>query len=278
LQRRRGFTLLEIIVATFLFSLLMTMLFEFLVPTMRASVRVSNRVSLQDAGMVVLTRMVADIESTADGGIGFFTSATHAGYLPGPGMTFREPYTLAVGINPIYRVNGVNSNAYQAWTQKIVVYVYRPGPAGNPQAGALYRKECPPGDSPWTYMAPVNFPFNPNAPSQAWGGVSPYTPTQATTTLEELARPPGSGSQPAWTETLIATNVTQFSCYTMDPSGVPQQLRPTDGGPGNDFNALTDPVYIHLQLQNTDTSTGSTAPQVYEVTRAVSKRNRNQTP
>jgi len=105
-----------VLVAGALGIMLMTLLFNFLVPTMRASVRGATRVELQQMAVIALNKMAADVQNTAPAGLSLNTTAP-----------------VSVGIVRILTVMG---DGRQVWEQKMIVYSL--------QGDVLIRKEYPP--------------------------------------------------------------------------------------------------------------------------------------
>jgi hypothetical protein len=246
--------------------LLMTLLIQFLVPTMRASVRGTTRVELQQMAVLAVNKLAADLQNTTAGGLGFYGDNTSAGdptytaaqsALPtssgvGTGSVL-EPQTKGVAINPIF---DVDPTGLQQWANKIVVYAYVPGSGTWPdETGKLYRADCPPTDdnnNPLNGASkPSGMPSNNNSP---W--------RDADTQLQGLVSPPSS----QYTWTLLASNVVYFSCYTLASTNPSVTM-------GSD-TVVSDPVYIHIRLQRTDSSTGVQGPQSFEITRTVSMKQR----
>jgi len=258
-------------VAAFLTMLLMTLLIQFLVPTMRASVRGTTRVELQQMAVLAVNKLAADLQNTTAGGLGFVgdnpTDPTYSfaqmqgtgQYQGAPGLqnvAYHEPQTTAVAINPIF---DVDPNGLQVWGKKVTVYSYVAGPAGTPgpgtdEMGKLYRADCPPTDDTNTalpgFSAPPGMPSNTNSP---WRDADP--------TMLPIATPNAS-----YTYTLLASNVAYFSVYTL-ASTTPSVTMGSD-------TVVSDPVYIHLRLKRTDSSTGVQGPQFFEITRTVSMKQR----
>jgi len=117
-SRNKGFTMLEVMVAATLGLILMGLVFSFLMPTMKASVRGATRVELQQMAVMSLHRMAGDIQNTAAAGLS---------------LSSNPP---AVGV---VRIKGVTSDGRQQWEDKMIVYTL--------VGGRIIRKEWPPGPS-----------------------------------------------------------------------------------------------------------------------------------
>lgn len=120
-----GFTLAEVLVAGALGLMLMVLLFQFLVPTMRASVRGATRVELQQMAVIALNKISADLQNTAPAGLSLSTT---------------PPVSMG-----IVRISTVMGDGRQVWEQKMIVYGL--------QGDRLIRKEFPPGAASVTFSA-----------------------------------------------------------------------------------------------------------------------------
>ncbi|MCA9794979.1 MAG: prepilin-type N-terminal cleavage/methylation domain-containing protein, partial [Candidatus Eremiobacteraeota bacterium] len=67
---RRGFTLLEVTVAAGLFLIVGLILFNLLIPTLRAAGRTSQRAQLQQQGLLAGRWLVDDLQLAAPSGVG----------------------------------------------------------------------------------------------------------------------------------------------------------------------------------------------------------------
>jgi prepilin-type N-terminal cleavage/methylation domain-containing protein len=116
-SRNRGFTLLEVLISASLLLLLLGLLFTFLVPTMKASVRGSVRVEMQQMAVLALNKMVGDLQNTTAAGLS---------------LSQRNPVSIG-----IVRIEGVTSEGMQIWEKNMIVYALLDG--------VLIRKVYPPG-------------------------------------------------------------------------------------------------------------------------------------
>lgn len=114
---RRGFTLLEVLVAAVLTLLVMGVAFGYLVPAWRASARIQTRVELQQSAVVALDRLTAELKTSAPGGV-----------------TLSDGVPRILAINPVEKVQG---NGLVVWKSSYILYVF--------EGDRLERIEWPPG-------------------------------------------------------------------------------------------------------------------------------------
>ncbi|MHB2019228.1 MAG: PulJ/GspJ family protein, partial [Candidatus Xenobia bacterium] len=150
--RRTAFTIVELLVAATLSILLLGMMFAFLIPTMRASVRGSSRVEMQQQAVVALSRMAEDLEATAAAGIALYVDP--ANYNPpavvpaqGPNWTpmlmSEAPAAGGPGvIMSVVKLNNVNAQGQQVWDTSAIVYNWDKitDPSDTRFPGVLYRQ------------------------------------------------------------------------------------------------------------------------------------------
>lgn len=105
-----GFTLPEIIIGSVLMLLLLGLMFSFLVPAMRASVRVSQRTEIQQEAVCALNRLTGDLRLSSAGGISYFATGT----TPGGGPVYLG----------IMRIADVDAQGHQIWEQALYVYCW----------------------------------------------------------------------------------------------------------------------------------------------------------
>src|SRR5579883_2669017 len=102
------------------------MMFAFLVPTMRASVRGSSRVEMQQQAVVALSRMAEDLEATAPAGIAIYAPdamPADKADLPQLGPNWAPLLMVNGPVDmSIVRLNNVNASGQQVWDSHAVIY------------------------------------------------------------------------------------------------------------------------------------------------------------
>jgi prepilin-type N-terminal cleavage/methylation domain-containing protein len=111
----RGFTLVEVLVSLVLLAGMTWLVVMFLIPTLRITARGSTQVTLQQQGVLALTRMAADLQKTTPQGLS------------------RSP--TAMGIVTIADVSGQRA---LVWEQSMRVYFW------DPATRRLARRTWPP--------------------------------------------------------------------------------------------------------------------------------------
>ncbi len=108
MSKVKGFTLLEVLIASALSLLLVGLFLGILVPALRATGRNSVRIALQQSALLALNRVSKEIQASCVSGIGI---------LPG------DPMVLSV-----HRIADVvnTSPASRAFDSQLIVYLYRP--------------------------------------------------------------------------------------------------------------------------------------------------------
>jgi hypothetical protein len=124
----KGHTLPEVIVASALTVLLLSLVFAFLIPSMRVSLLCSTRVEIQQEALRSFDRLSADLLSTVTASISVCSKGTDP-----------EEGPVLIGIMP---VTSVDPFGHQLFEQKIVVYSWQG--EGKP----LIRKEWTPSSPP----------------------------------------------------------------------------------------------------------------------------------
>jgi prepilin-type N-terminal cleavage/methylation domain-containing protein len=127
-----GFTLPEVLVASALLVLLLSLVFMFLIPSIRVSLLCSTRVEIQQEALRSLDRLSGDLLSTVTAAIS--VSSTGADPERGP---------VYLGIMPI---KSVDFSGHQIYEQKIIVYYWQG------EGARLIRKE-------WTSSSPPSLPL-----------------------------------------------------------------------------------------------------------------------
>lgn len=126
---RRGFTLVEVLVASALLLLLLGLTFGYLVPALRGAGRVRVLSQLQQTSAVVFSKIQAAASTTAPGGLSW-SSGGAVEPAPGAGL-------MALGFNPVDELQGVN--ALLRWTAKFELFWW------DREAGLLRQRSWPPG-------------------------------------------------------------------------------------------------------------------------------------
>lgn len=101
---RKGFTLFEMLVAFTLTVLLFGLLFQFLIPALKISNRVTVRAETQQQATIALRNMVTEIEETSLLGISFADDSS------------------IVAIHPVDKVTQNNTRVY---ADHLILYVYK---------------------------------------------------------------------------------------------------------------------------------------------------------
>lgn len=138
---RRGFSLIEILIACVLLILILGLILEVVVPMGRGTVRGSQQIELQQIGSTVLNRICEDLETAATAGITRY---------PATGIPAGNQ-TLLLSIQPL---TGVDSAGQQTWSESLILYWWKP------QNGKLYRMTWPPG-YPLARRPDFDQPFKP---------------------------------------------------------------------------------------------------------------------
>jgi len=123
-----GFTIIEILVAAFLLTLLLSLIFAFLLPTMKAAALGSARAEIQQEALRALDSMGFDLMSSASSGISLCQPATEP-----------EKGPLYIGI---LRVVNVDPQGNNIWEQALVVYYWKG--AGSPLVRKVWSPASPP--------------------------------------------------------------------------------------------------------------------------------------
>ena len=251
----RAFTLVELLVAATLSILLLGMMFAFLVPTMRASVRGSSRVEMQQQAVVALSRMAEDLEATAPAGIAIYAPdamPANAADLPQLGANWtpllmvKDPVDMS-----IVRLNNVNASGQQVWDTHAVIYNWQsikdPTLPGYP--GILFRKV-------WDGKNPLAIG------GEVLDGSKPVRLSdQSLDQLSNITFPNNSNEQ----QQTMASGVNFFSA-----AGVPSTLYPPQFPPPI---VISQPITLTLSLQRRTSKGGQVVPESFQFTRTVSMRN-----
>lgn len=107
--KQRGMSLVEVMVAAFLGSLVLYVLISTLVPALKASAVGSTRVSLDQRGTLATMRLIRALKSTSRGGL--MTES------PSTGQT-------VLSIHPI---EGIGPDSRQVWANSLVLYSWKEG-------------------------------------------------------------------------------------------------------------------------------------------------------
>lgn len=107
----KGYTLVEILIASTLMLLLLALTFQVIVPTFRTTSERSARVELEQVAALAVNRVVADLESTAPSGVGLLLA-----------LTPTDPTGMVV--HPLLNVD---ASGGQVWDDKLVVVYFDPG-------------------------------------------------------------------------------------------------------------------------------------------------------
>jgi len=129
--RRRltlGFTIIEILVAALLLTLLLSLIFAFLVPTMKAAALGSARAEMQQEALRSLDAMGCDLMSSASSGISLCAPAADP-----------EKGPLYIGI---LRVVNVDPQGNNIWERSLTVYCWKG--AGSPLIRKVWSPASPP--------------------------------------------------------------------------------------------------------------------------------------
>ncbi|MBI3926023.1 MAG: prepilin-type N-terminal cleavage/methylation domain-containing protein [Armatimonadetes bacterium] len=103
---QRGWTLIELLIASTVAMLLLTMVVWFLVPAMRFSIEGTAKVELQESAVMALNKMIADLQLSPASGISISTDPP------------------AVAIN---RIEQIDANGSPQYEDKLRVYWYDSG-------------------------------------------------------------------------------------------------------------------------------------------------------
>jgi len=123
-----GFTIPEVLIAASLTLLLLGLIFSFLVPTMRASIRGSAKAEIQQEALRSIDRVAGDLLMSASPGITVVTPAS----APEKGPAY-------IGI---IRISDVDHLGKQTWEQSLTLYCWQ-GP-GKPLVRKVWTQSLPP--------------------------------------------------------------------------------------------------------------------------------------
>ncbi|GEM_PF-987103 len=107
----RGFTIIELLVAAVLLILLLSLIFAFLTPTMKAAALGSARAEIQQEALRALDALCYDLLRSASSGISLITPATDP-----------EKGPLYLGI---IRIENVGPLGNSIWAQALIVYSWK---------------------------------------------------------------------------------------------------------------------------------------------------------
>ncbi len=138
---RKGFSLIEILVACVLLILILTLIFQVVIPMGRGTVRGSQQMELQQVGTNAINKLADDLQKAPPAGI---TRIPATG--PPPGNT-----PLLLSIQPL---SGVDSIGQQVWSEQLIIYWWYPG------SQELRRMTWPPG-YPLGRRPDIDEPFKP---------------------------------------------------------------------------------------------------------------------
>ncbi|MGV8124493.1 MAG: hypothetical protein AB2L14_32495 [Candidatus Xenobiia bacterium LiM19] len=124
----RGFTIIEILVAAVLLILLLSLIFAFLTPTMKAAALGSTRAEIQQEALRALDALCHDLLSSASSGISLITPTTD----PEKGPTYLG----------IIRVENVGPLGNNFWAQSLIVYSWKG--TGSPLIRKVWTSSSPP--------------------------------------------------------------------------------------------------------------------------------------
>jgi type II secretory pathway pseudopilin PulG len=132
-MKGRGFTLLELMVAGGLLSLLLTVSLNVLLPSLQASSRASARVDMQQRLTLSMESLLADLERCSASSVAVF-----------PAQGPNGPSGLSM-----QRMDGFTSGGFQTWEPALISYHWRP------DDGRLVRGKWS-GGPPTLSVAPVS--------------------------------------------------------------------------------------------------------------------------
>lgn len=125
-KRIKGATLFEVLVAAALTLLLLSMVVNFLIPTMRYSIKGAVTAEIQQEALRAVNRICRDLESSGTAGVSLFSPESGKG-----------PLYLAV-----IRLSDVLPDGTRAWEESLTVYSWK-GP-GEPLIQKVWDASCPP--------------------------------------------------------------------------------------------------------------------------------------
>jgi len=123
-----GFTVIEILVAAVLLILLLSLIFAFLTPTMKAAALGSTRAEIQQEALRSLDALSHDLKASASSGISLITPAVNP-----------EKGPVYLGV---IRVESVGPLGNDIWEQSLIVYFWK-GP-GSPLIRKVWSSSSPP--------------------------------------------------------------------------------------------------------------------------------------
>jgi len=124
----RGFTIIEILVAAVLLILLLSLIFAFLMPTMKAAALGSARAEIQQEALRALDALCHDLLRSASSGISLITPATDP-----------EKGPMYLGI---IRIENVGPRGNNFWAQSLIVYSWKG--IGSPLIRKVWTSSSPP--------------------------------------------------------------------------------------------------------------------------------------
>lgn len=107
---RKGFTLMEALVACALVLMIGALILQVVIPMARGTVRGTQQVELQQVGALALRRLCEDVQTSATAGIVLFPPAGE------------DPLMLS-----IHPLRGLDSIGDQVWADQLIVYWWKPG-------------------------------------------------------------------------------------------------------------------------------------------------------
>jgi prepilin-type N-terminal cleavage/methylation domain-containing protein len=142
---RKGFSLIEILIACVLLLLILGLIMEVVIPMGRGTVRGSQQIELQQVGTMAVNRIAEDLSTAPPAGI---TRVPSSG-----------PPTSGSGnrlILSIQALTGVDTVGQQVWADHLIILWWEK------PSGKLYRMKWPPG-YPLTRRPDIDEPFKPTA-------------------------------------------------------------------------------------------------------------------
>lgn len=140
---RRGFSLIEILIACVLLLLILGLIMEVVIPMGRGTVRGSQQIEMQQVGTSAINRIAEDLSTAPPTGVTRVPTA-------GP-PTVASMDRLIVSIQPL---TGVDTVGQQVWADHLIILWWEKA------SGKLFRMQWPPG-YPLTRRPAIDEPFKP---------------------------------------------------------------------------------------------------------------------
>jgi type II secretory pathway pseudopilin PulG len=259
----RAFSLLEVIISFALLAMLLTLIFSFLVPTLRVSARAETRLEMQERAMIVLARIQQDLTRSTEAGLSLDSVSLKRSPVPPTTMLSDSPSpvpsNVALVIQELPQPEECGppavSSCQQHWSTNLIAYTW------DSATENVHRKEY---NAASAFAGATVCPATPNPIMD--GVVSCQYPTRLfdAEVLKIMAAQLDSDRDLKQDE-ILATHVTYF-IITMAEVGTNPDCPLPDPG------YVVQPLNFHLGMREA-TANGAATPESLDIQRWMGTRN-----